>query len=48
MPDVEQELSRMLDERGAEVVGVDISDKLIEVAKNRSGSNSNIEYFLEI
>ena len=26
-------------------VGVDISDKLIEVAKNRSGSNSNIEYF---
>ena len=38
-------LSRMLDERGAEVVGVDISDKLIEVAKNRSGSNSNIEYF---
>ena len=38
-------LSRMLDERGAEVVGVDISDKLIEVAKKRSGSNSNIEYF---
>ena len=38
-------LSRMLDERGAEVVGVDISDKLIEVAKNRSGSNSSIEYF---
>ena len=38
-------LSRMLDERGAEVVGVDISDKLIEVAKNRSGPNSNIEYF---
>ena len=25
-------LSRMLDERGAEVVGVDISDKLVEVA----------------
>ena len=38
-------LSRMLDERGAEVVGVDISDKLIEVAKNRSRSNSKIEYF---
>ena len=38
-------LSRMLDERGAEVVGVDISDKLIEVAKNRSGPNSSIEYF---
>ena len=38
-------LSRMLDERGAEVVGVDISDKLIEVAKNRSGPNSRIEYF---
>ena len=38
-------LSRMLDERGAEVVGVDISDKLIEVAKNRSKSHRNIEYF---
>jgi magnesium-protoporphyrin O-methyltransferase len=38
-------LSRMLDERGAEVVGVDISDKLIEVAKNRSRSHRNIEYF---
>ena len=38
-------LSRMLDERGAEVVGVDISDKLIEVAKNRSSLNKNIEYF---
>ena len=38
-------LSRMLDERGAEVVSVDISDKLIEVAKNRSRSHRNIEYF---
>jgi magnesium-protoporphyrin O-methyltransferase len=38
-------LSRMLDERGAEVVAVDISDKLIEVAKNRSRSHRNIEYF---
>tara|TARA_Y100001968_G_scaffold274609_1_gene267935 strand:+ start:317 stop:997 length:681 start_codon:yes stop_codon:yes gene_type:complete len=38
-------LSRMLDERGAEVVGVDISEKLIEVAKNRSKSHRNIEYF---
>ena len=38
-------LSRMLDERGAEVVGVDISEKLIEVAKNRSSLNKNIEYF---
>ena len=38
-------LSRMLDEKGAEVVGVDISDKLIEVAKNRSSLNKNIEYF---
>ncbi len=38
-------LSRMLDERGAEVVGVDISDKLVEVAKNRSRSHGNIEYF---
>ena len=38
-------LSRILDERGAEVVGVDISDKLIEVAKNRSRSHRNIEYF---
>ena len=38
-------LSRMLDERGAEVVGVDISEKLIEVAKKRSGPQSNIEYF---
>ena len=38
-------LSRMLDERGAEVVGVDISEKLIEVAKDRSNSNKNIEYF---
>ena len=35
-------LSRMLDERGAEVVGVDISEKLIEVAKNRSKLNKNI------
>ena len=38
-------LSRMLDERRAEVVSVDISDKLIEVAKNRSRSHRNIEYF---
>ena len=38
-------LARMLDERGAEVVGVDISDKLIDVAKNRSPTNKNIEYF---
>ena len=38
-------LSRMLDERGAEVVGVDISEKLIEVARNRSSLNKNIEYF---
>ena len=38
-------LSRMLDERGAEVVGVDISDKLVKVAKNRSSSHRNIEYF---
>ena len=38
-------LSRMLDERGAEVVGVDISDKLVDVAKNRSRSHRNIEYF---
>ena len=38
-------LSRMLDERGAEVVGVDISDKLIDVAKNRSAAYKNIEYF---
>ena len=38
-------LSRMLDERGAEVVSVDISDKLIEVAKNRSRSHRRIEYF---
>ena len=38
-------LARMLDERGAEVVGVDISDKLIDVAKNRSATNKNIEYF---
>ena len=38
-------LSRMLDERGAEVVGVDISEKLIEGAKNRSSLNKNIEYF---
>ncbi len=38
-------LSRMLDERGAEVVGVDISEKLIEVAKDRSNLNKNIEYF---
>ena len=38
-------LSRMLDERGAEVVGVDISDKLVNVAKNRSRSHRNIEYF---
>ena len=36
-------LSRMLDERGAEVVGVDISDKLVDVAKNRSRSHRNIE-----
>jgi magnesium-protoporphyrin O-methyltransferase len=35
----------MLDERGAEVVGVDISEKLIEVAKDRSNLNKNIEYF---
>ena len=39
-------LARVLDERGAEVVGVDISDKLIEVAKNRSTSHRNIEYFV--
>jgi len=39
-------LSRKLEERGAEVVGVDISNKLIEVAKKRSGSHSNIEYFV--
>ena len=38
-------LSRMLDERGAEVVGVDISDKLIDVAKSRSATYKNIEYF---
>ena len=38
-------LSRMLDEKGAEVVGVDISEKLIEVAKKRSSLNKNIEYF---
>ena len=38
-------LSRMLDERGAEVVGVDISDKLVDVAKNSSRSHRNIEYF---
>ena len=38
-------LSRMLDERGAEVVGVDISDKLIDVAKKRSAAYKNIEYF---
>ena len=38
-------LSRMLDERGAEVVGVDISDKLVELAKNRSRSHRKIEYF---
>ena len=38
-------LSRMLDKRGAEVVGVDISEKLIEVAKKRSRPNRNIEYF---
>ena len=38
-------LSRMLDEKGAEVVGVDISEKLIEVAKDRSNLNKNIEYF---
>ena len=38
-------LSRILDEKGAEVVGVDISEKLIEVAKNRSSLNKNIEYF---
>ena len=38
-------LSRMLDERGAEVVGVDISDNLVDVAKNRSRSHRNIEYF---
>ena len=38
-------LSRMLEERGAEVVGVDISEKLIEVAKDRSNLNKNIEYF---
>ena len=37
-------LARMLDARGAEVVGVDISDKLIDVAKNRSATNKNIEY----
>ena len=40
-------LSRMLDERGAEVVGVDISEKLIEVAKNRSSLNKNIELLEE-
>ena len=38
-------LSRMLDERGAEVVGVDISEKLIEVAKKRTRANRNIEFF---
>ena len=38
-------LSRLLGDRGAEVVGVDISDKLVEVAKNRSRSHGNIEYF---
>ena len=36
-------LSRMLDEKGAEVVGVDISEKLIEVAKDRSNLNKNSE-----
>ena len=38
-------LSRMLDERGAEFVGGDIAEKLIEVAKDRSNLNKNIEYF---
>ena len=41
-------LSRMLDERGAEVVGVDISEKLIEVAKNRSSLNKILNILLEI
>ena len=38
-------LSRMLGERGAEVVGVDISEGLIEIAKSRSAQNKNLKFF---
>jgi magnesium-protoporphyrin O-methyltransferase len=38
-------LSRMLGERGAEVVGVDISEGLIEIAKKRSAGNKNLKFF---
>ena len=38
-------LSRMLGERGAEVVGVDISEGLIEIAKSRSADNKNLKFF---
>ena len=38
-------LSRMLGERGAEVVGVDISEGLIEIAKSRSAENKNLKFF---
>ncbi len=38
-------LSRLLGERGAEVVGVDISEGLIEIAKSRNSENKNLRFF---
>jgi len=38
-------LSRLLGDRGAEVVGVDISEGLIEIAKSRSSDNKNLRFF---
>ena len=38
-------LSRLLGDRGAEVVGVDISEGLIEIAKSRNSENKNLRFF---
>ena len=38
-------LSRLIGDRGAEVVGVDISQGLIDIAKSRSSENKNLRFF---
>ena len=38
-------LARLLGGRGAEVVGVDISQGLIDIAKSRSSNNKNLRFF---
>ena len=38
-------MSRLLGDRGAEVVGVDISEGLIEIAKSRNSENKNLRFF---